>query len=277
MPKAQEFWKENHHLLFTNEEKYHEIFVPKDIFHIINNTLTVNGSQKAFIFCAYCLVKFVDNFCGVWLTNPDIKELWGYRRDNKDLDKILKRGGIMDKIGLTETKTEGIDSSEFKIFNVHSNKIQHKRIKYNETKSDIGFFRINALALMECMVNPQLGAVAFTIYSFICNSHYIQGRGSMVAYAKLSTGYIKDGTGISKRTIEKYISALKQAGLLQHLEPKREEDYFGDFLGYSINRYKPTDFVQYKRKKQKEEDEKAMSEYMKMKREERNLKYKNVL
>lgn len=99
---------------FLNIEKLYGdvgVQIPNSIFRDlsteINNT---NVQQVAFAYAylvaiafLYKYTNFVDVDNGTYIQNADIKELLGYNRTTKSIDYVIKKGGLLDTIGLTET------------------------------------------------------------------------------------------------------------------------------------------------------------------------------
>ncbi|QPK89748.1 hypothetical protein IEN91_04725 [Bacillus velezensis] len=51
----------------------------------------------------YKYTHFVDTQNETYIQNADIKELLGYSRTTKSIDKIIKKNGVLDELGLTST------------------------------------------------------------------------------------------------------------------------------------------------------------------------------
>jgi hypothetical protein len=89
--------------------------LPNSIFRDLSTTIknkkgSTNIQQVAFSYVYLIAVAFlykyaqfvnVDN--GTYIQNSDIKELLGYNRTTKTIDKVIKKGGILDELGLTTT------------------------------------------------------------------------------------------------------------------------------------------------------------------------------
>ena len=92
--------------------------LPNDIFrklseNIKNKSGKTNIQQATFAYgylvaisFLYKYTHFVDTESGVYVQNGDIKELLGYSRMTKSIDKIVKKDGILDGIGLTSTTSD---------------------------------------------------------------------------------------------------------------------------------------------------------------------------
>ncbi len=89
--------------------------MPNGIFRklseeIKNKRGSTNIQQVAFAYVYLAVVSilykyahFVDIDNGTYMQNSDIKELLGYNRITKSIDKIIKKGGVLDELGLTST------------------------------------------------------------------------------------------------------------------------------------------------------------------------------
>ena len=78
--------------------------------NIKNKNNSTNVQQVAFAYSyltaisfLYKYTHFVDIGNEMYIQNSDIKELLGYNRGTKTIDKVIKKGGILDSIGLTAT------------------------------------------------------------------------------------------------------------------------------------------------------------------------------
>jgi hypothetical protein len=98
------------------EHLYGDAYVqlPNGIFNDLSSYIITksgtNVQQVSFAY-AYLVVvalmykyaHFVDTDSGTYIQNTDIKELLGYNRGTKTINSVIKKGGALDTIGLTET------------------------------------------------------------------------------------------------------------------------------------------------------------------------------
>lgn len=89
--------------------------LPNGIFRdlsvsIKNKSGSTNIQQVAFAYVylitaslLYKYAHFVDVDNSTYIQNSDIKELLGYNRTTKSIDKVIKKNGILDELGLTST------------------------------------------------------------------------------------------------------------------------------------------------------------------------------
>jgi hypothetical protein len=89
--------------------------LPNGVFRSLSDSIKSRGGntniqQVAFAYTylvtisfLYKYTCFVDTDSGVYVQSGDIKELLGYSRITKSIDKVIKKGGILDSVGLTST------------------------------------------------------------------------------------------------------------------------------------------------------------------------------
>jgi hypothetical protein len=229
--------KFKHYMKFRNDYLYLirnkgkieslEVFIPNDIFKLINH-LPIPAKQKAFAFCLYCLVK-VSNWKGHPLPIPAVKELWGYAPKNKSLNELVKANGILDSAGITKTEVRGIKSPE------GQTKVQYKDIAIDIDKTK-GFFKVNTeIILLSMFENDLLGTIGFCIYSFLCKTIQMQGKGTNKT--KIAYDYIANGLGLSEKTVRSYVKVLKQHRLIEVKRQAHHDGEYGEFTGYEMNQY----------------------------------------
>ena len=120
--------------------------IPNDIFkelstHIKNRNGSTNIQQSSFAYSyiviiaiLYKYAHFVDIDNETYMQNADIKELLGYSRTTKSIDAIIKKGGVLDEIGLTTTTKDYPIS-----FDYHATeKINNVAIRQFTTVSELG-------------------------------------------------------------------------------------------------------------------------------------------
>lgn len=103
---------------FGNIEYLHgkaNVRLPNSIFRdlstaIKSNNGSTNIQQVAFAYVylvtvslLYKYAHFVDIDNDSYISNADIKELLGYNRTTKSIDKVIKKNGILDQLNLTKT------------------------------------------------------------------------------------------------------------------------------------------------------------------------------
>lgn len=101
---------------FKNIKRKHgnaSVRLPNGIFRDLSETIknkggSTNVQQVAFAYVylitiafLYKYAHFVDTSNRTYIQNSDIKELLGYSRTTKSIDKIIKKNGVLDELGLT--------------------------------------------------------------------------------------------------------------------------------------------------------------------------------
>lgn len=93
------------------EELYGEAYVqiPNGIFHDLSGS-SKNIQQISFSYVylitiafLYKYAHFVDIDNGTYIQNSDIKQILGYNRNTKTVDKIIKKNGTLESLGLIKT------------------------------------------------------------------------------------------------------------------------------------------------------------------------------
>lgn len=77
---------------------------------IRSSTDTTNANQVSFAYAylvatafLYKYAQFVDTDHRTYIQNSNLKELLGYGKNTKSIDRILKKDGVLDELGLTAT------------------------------------------------------------------------------------------------------------------------------------------------------------------------------
>lgn len=94
------------------------IQIPNSIFKTLSSSIRnkngkTNIQQVSFAYSylvsiafLYKYTYFVDVDNSTYVQNADIKELLGYNRTTKSIDHVIKKDGLLDSMGLTETTKE---------------------------------------------------------------------------------------------------------------------------------------------------------------------------
>lgn len=108
----------NHFEGIYNQDVLSSVRLPNSIFKTLSKCIrNKNGStniqQVAFgysylvaVAFLYKYTYFVDLDNQTYVQNKDIKELLGYSRDTKTIDRVIKKDGLLDKLHLTLTTRE---------------------------------------------------------------------------------------------------------------------------------------------------------------------------
>lgn len=235
---VNEIWQKYSMLLFNEKGKSQDLFLPNDIFKRINS-LDIPSTQKAFAFSLYAFVKNTTHK-GYCHKISQIKELWGYSPNNKSLNDLVKKDGILDKLGLMRTVIKGIDTNLGYFIEESSTKIQYKEVVYDVDGNKGNFFRVKPEMMLGCISkNQELGPVGFYIYCFICMQCQFKGSGKY-EWEHIAVSYISRGLGLSERTVKRYlISLLKHGFILTKKSYKSKGSSNQIYSIYDANRYIP--------------------------------------
>lgn len=83
------------------------LFVPNQIFIDLQKNLPT--PHAAFAYSYYFLISYLYRYTkyGIYLyTQSDIKSILGYSPSNKKIDYIVKKAGVLDQLGYTESSTD---------------------------------------------------------------------------------------------------------------------------------------------------------------------------
>lgn len=238
--------KQIYDLLLPNEKE--KVFIPNETFKDINKIeLFKSASNIAFTYSYYCLITYLYRYCkyaqGQFFTPELMKEMLGYAGNNKTLDFIIKRDGILDCMQYTETIRDFPISYEvgdyhFLNFVMYSdleletkkvvNMPKNFKVKYPvkafyrnvESKDDEiydgTFYDVSNTHLfdvytfIDMLGNQELGVVGFYLYQFLKYKNDLFKDGYTISYKKLESE-----TGISKNTICKYSKLMENVGYLR--------------------------------------------------------------
>lgn len=160
----------------------------------------------------------------------EIKELLGFAHNNKAIDYLIKKDGVLDAYDLTETTTnftlgyEFTDYKEFKLITLSDfNELDvaefrkvhgitnRQTIKIpkgydfdnneNTTLCDIRVFEF-------CMKNDDLGVNAFYLYSYLKHMNF-KFKGYDATHIRIASEL-----GLSKNTIQKYRDAMRSYNMI---------------------------------------------------------------
>lgn len=236
--------------VYINNSIFPDLLKSQDLKHI---------SRKAYAYCYYCLITYLyinGKYKKMLLKQSDLKEILGYSPDNRKMDFISKKNGLLDEMGYTETISDfpiRIDTGRLIVFDMYreakrkfslrldvpSNykvKLPFKAFYQDKKSKDAGLFNgtyynandchvFDIERFIECVSNEQIGCEGFFI---VC---YIKMIGISLRTGSYSnTKGVRDALGISKKTFEKYINLLAKAGLLdvdfRHTQKTKEISFY---------------------------------------------------
>lgn len=238
--------------------------IPNDIFRKISNSIgneNVDVRQISFAY-SYVLVssflykytKYIDFDSKTYVQNSDIKELLGYSKKTKTVDYIIKKDGLLDLIGITETTKQIPLTSYYDESNISDIKIrkflynnstenneyynEYKTIVKNrnyEIKKPLFFFnnngdigtlydysnthKITIDELLYFLDSSNLDVTDLTIYSFIKSKCNNLNKNSYC----ISLSETKKDLLISNDTFYRKIKILKELSLIN---VKRNNSYY---------------------------------------------------
>lgn len=217
----------------------------------------------------YKYTHFVDLDNGTYIQNKDIKQILGYDPSTKTIDKVIKKNGILDEIGLTcttknypvtfEYTTEEINGfpiREFTTINMLTvddvNYSKYKEIVKNRNytvKEPTFFFNndgdvgtlynynnthtVTLEEFMEFVYSDDLDNVDFFLYSFFkskCLGLRNDERG-------ISQALIISEIGLSTETFHNHIKVLEKKGYLS-VARKRWRYDVGELLEPNVYEFK---------------------------------------
>jgi len=242
--------------------KESQVFLPNEVFDDLQGYLT-SGTQLAYAYSYLYLTQFLYRNCKYFNTKESIdgkviKEVLGYKENNRTMNHITKKGGLLDSIGYTEPtkdipmtwnfkQAEGeplsfVMASDMpkemlppipKMFFLKKPLKAFKRtiLKQDKETNELvteeaqGTFydvsnthSVDFDVFMYCMANKELGIVGFYLYSWLKHKNDIFTGGYDVSYEKLCAE-----TGLARTTMIQYLDALKAYNLVRF---KFNQEYF---------------------------------------------------
>lgn len=168
---------------------------------IMNTDLISNAPQKVFAYCYLGVISYLtynNKYSKQNIRVEDIKEYLGYAKINKKVNFIIKKGGVLEEMGLISNipNPSYIDSKN------------HVKVpKALDELSDCHTF--NLKLFFSCMNNPKLNLIGFFIANYIkeFQNNYIYGvRGSVAQISKL--------LNIPISTVGNYLDELANENLI---------------------------------------------------------------
>jgi hypothetical protein len=251
-------YKEMQDLLEHNAEKQNDVRVPNEIFAdlVSCELLQVDkgfgkANHIAFAFSYYYLISYLYRECKFNLKYPIntkiIKRILGYSENNKRLDYIIKKGGVLDQMWYTETtynypvywyfedspyfvefvtyndytKEEHEENKDYFLQRLQIKKPLKAFWKDEETKteniSDGTFYDWNDTTMipfdvfMFCMTKEDLGVKGFFLYSFIRYKSDYYGGSFDMPFPTLAKS-----VGFSESTLTRTLKTLEQYNIISN-------------------------------------------------------------
>lgn len=264
-------------LVQYNERHESKNFIVNEVFKDLKSNLS-STSHIAFSYSYLYLVQWLYRQTKYFnveeiIDNSKLKEILGYDKNNRTMNYLIKKGGLLDKINYLETtrdypvswtftKDEPLeflmssdldfeDAKEYlplipkrfylkKPLKGFDNRMVV--IKGEEMEASGVFYQIDCThsipfeVFMYCMSKEALGCVAFYLYSYLKHRNDIHVGGVDVSLDNLAKE-----TGISRRSVNKYIGLLKSYKMIDF---KHNQDFFviGMVEGRMSNTYITRDY-----------------------------------
>lgn len=226
--------------------------IPNEIFRDLKS---IEGNIQQISFCFSYLVTiaflykyahFVDVDNGTYVQNSDIKQILGYNRVTKTVDKFIKKNGVLENLGLiattkdypveveyTEEEINDINMREFKTISMLSaDSIHYSMIKeivknrnyevreplfFFEYKEEVGTlynyektFRIGLDEFMKFICDDGLDNSDFILYCYFKSKCY----GYKDNMNQIPLNRIVSDVGIKKDSYYNHLNKIKEKGFI---------------------------------------------------------------
>ncbi|UGO46299.1 transcriptional regulator [Bacillus phage vB_BanS_Chewbecca] len=269
---------------FNNIQKLYgnvSVQIPNWIFRSLSESTKgkvqrTNVKQSSFAYAyvvtiafLYKYAHFVDLENGTYIQNKDIKQILGYDPSTKTIDKVIKKDGILDSIGLTSTtkkypvtfeytaeEINGFPIREFTTIDMLTvddvNYSKYKEIVKNrnytvkeptfffDNQGDVGTLynynnthTITLQEFIEFVYNEDLDNVDFFLYGFFKSKCYGLNKNER----GISQAIIISEIGLSTETFHNHIKVLEKKRYLS-VERKKWRVDCGDVLEPNVYTFK---------------------------------------
>ena len=247
-----------------NHDYQSNIYIHNEIFQELKAIHNKGSSHVAFAYSFYYLICYLYRYTKYSDPNiyiKSIKEILGYNRDNKKIDYLIKNNGVLDELGLTYSSTDypitwSFVDGELEFFMLSQMDTDFKQIinKGRNTKIKVPVKAIHRNGDIEildgtfyeieytheipfvifslCMKNKELGCNGFYLYG------YLKYRCDKFIEYNSSLERIGNEIGMSKNTVDKYLTNLCQFGIIKRKDNKCKllnGEYYKKANTYSIN------------------------------------------
>lgn len=231
---------------FKGDNKRNFINIDINSFDEFNKLLATgdikNNRHKTFAFSYYCLVSYLwkySKYSTQKIGVQDIKRIMLLGEGDKRIDYIIKKGGVLDLFGFTETTRDfpvattfdenniicvktlkDLDNETSKAFLSQCDKrytckkplpqySRNGKAGLMYSKDDV--IPVSVFELTRTILCPEIGFDGFYVYMFI------KYRCKMVAYSDLKIFYaeLEKHIGYKKRRIRELINALSTVGMIK--------------------------------------------------------------
>ena len=229
-------------------KKQNNIYIPNEIFRDLSKCEELKNAQVPFAYCFYYLITWLYQYAKyshVCVDTKTIKEILGYKDNNRKITPVITENGILDQLGYTETsrdypmvvELDEYDQLKFTLFSdfenegfdvpVMSAKGKNSKFKvplkafhrYDNEVEDGTFYDVSNThsvpfeLFMEFMTDKEMGCGGFYVYSFLVYKNQILDT----AY-KNSVRRIAESIGMSSSQVGRYIKKLEQRKLIHRIE-----------------------------------------------------------
>lgn len=234
------------HILQYDELNENKLYIPNSILKDLQNELS-NASQIGFAYSYYYLVTYLYRYAKYGnankFTQRDLKQLLGYNPDNKKVDFIIKKKGLLEQMFYVQTEKHypvAWRMSETELLFILSNDDMVSDMIPNERNYTIkkplrafyscpesqednyydGTFyntdnthAIPVHVFITAMNTKKIGVIGFYLYGYFKRQNDISKKFSGQSFYA-SRERLAEDTGISYNVAIKYAHALADAGLL---------------------------------------------------------------
>ena len=238
--------KELNERFFKGDNKNNFINIDVNTFDEFNKLLATgdikNNRHKTFAFSYYCLVSYLWKYSKYGeqeINVQDIKSILQLSVGDKRVDYLIKKNGVLDLFGFTETTRDFPMATTFNEDNMievktlkdlgeeteksflaqYNNKYACKKplLQYNrKDKAGLMFSKddvvpISVFELTRTLLCPEISFDGFYVYI------YLKYRCKMINYSDLRIFYaeLEKQIGYKKRRIRELISNLEEAGMVK--------------------------------------------------------------
>lgn len=231
-----------------------DIFMPNEIFNDLKNVLS-NSSHLAFAYSYYYLISWLYRYAiygNDIYTTDTIKEILGYYKNNKTVNYIIKKNGLLDNMGYTQLQSDypvfwTFEDNELSFtmlseYDIETQKLLKSKASRNykikvplkgiyRTEEDINegyesgtFYEIDNThhipfdVFLFCVSNENIGVIGFYLWSYLKMKNQIHSSGYDV-----SIDYLAKETGVKRSSTVKYLNVLKSHRMIICLH---NQDYF---------------------------------------------------
>ena len=224
--------------LLQYNDHQNKIYIHNEIFEDLKPLYEKGSSHVAFAYSYYYLICWLYRYAKYGELHIDvklIKEILGYNATNKKLDYLIKKGGLLDEIGLTETSTDypllwtfENEDLEFTMLSDFDDEIrkyyyQQKGKNYkvkipvkalsrngeNGTFYDIGYTHEMGFDTFVTCMESELGCSGFYLFG------YLKYRCDKFGEYTVPLDRLGEEVGMSKNTVDKYLTLLCNEGLVE--------------------------------------------------------------